>query len=141
MNINISKFYFNLKLFLKSQYYLTPSFLLKPISNSWEKKVIIIHGGRCGSTVLGDILAQNPMIHWAGEIYTELLYTYLEKRVYELNDLKQSLIMCFLVDRLLKSKEKKIYGFEIDMLDFSELYLKYLYKTLEVNYFILLRAC
>ena len=104
MNSNISKFYFNLKLFFKSQYHLLPSFLEKPISKSWGKKVVIIHGGRCGSTVLGDILGQNPMYHWAGEIYTELLCTYLEKRVYELNDLKKSLIMCFFVDRLLKTK-------------------------------------
>ena len=29
----------------------------------------MLHNGRCGSTVVGDLLAQNPNIHWASELY------------------------------------------------------------------------
>ena len=38
----------------------------------------MIHNGRCGSTVVGDLLAQNPNIHWASELYTPL-FTKWEK--------------------------------------------------------------
>ena len=30
----------------------------------------MLHNGRCGSTVVGNLLAQNPNIHWASELYT-----------------------------------------------------------------------
>ena len=31
----------------------------------------MLHNGRCGSTVVGNLLSQNPNIHWASEaIYT-----------------------------------------------------------------------
>lgn len=33
------------------------------------KKVAFFHTGRCGSTVLGTLLNQNPLIHWDGEVY------------------------------------------------------------------------
>ena len=32
----------------------------------------MLHNGRCGSTVVGDLLAQNPNMHWASELYTPL---------------------------------------------------------------------
>ena len=32
----------------------------------------MIHHGRCGSTVVGNLLAQNPNMHWASELYTPL---------------------------------------------------------------------
>jgi hypothetical protein len=35
--------------------------------------IAMFHVGRCGSTVLGDMLDQHPMIHWDGEIYERLL--------------------------------------------------------------------
>ena len=33
---------------------------------------MMLHNGRCGSTVVGDLLAQNPNMHWASELYTPL---------------------------------------------------------------------
>ena len=32
--------------------------------------IMMLHNGRCGSTVVGYLLAQNPNIHWASELYT-----------------------------------------------------------------------
>ena len=32
----------------------------------------MLHNGRCGSTVVGNLLAQNPNMHWASELYTPL---------------------------------------------------------------------
>ena len=34
--------------------------------------MMMLHNGRCGSTVVGYLLAQNPNIHWASELYTPL---------------------------------------------------------------------
>ena len=34
----------------------------------------MLHNGRCGSTVVGNLLSQNPNIHWASELYTPLLW-------------------------------------------------------------------
>ena len=31
--------------------------------------IMMLHHGRCGSTVVGNLLAQNPNIHWASELY------------------------------------------------------------------------
>lgn len=31
--------------------------------------ILMLHQGRCGSTVLGDLLSQHPALHWDGEIY------------------------------------------------------------------------
>ena len=30
---------------------------------------MMLHNGRCGSTVVGNLLAQNPNIYWASELY------------------------------------------------------------------------
>ena len=32
----------------------------------------MLHNGRCGSTVVGNLLSQNPNMHWASELYTPL---------------------------------------------------------------------
>ena len=52
--------------------------------------IMMLHNGRCGSTVVGDLLSQNPNIHWASELYTPLFakwkkenqqeYTHLSKK-------------------------------------------------------------
>ena len=33
---------------------------------------MMLHNGRCGSTVVGNLLSQNPNMHWASELYTPL---------------------------------------------------------------------
>ena len=34
--------------------------------------IMMLHNGRCGSKVVANLLAQNPNIHWASELYTPL---------------------------------------------------------------------
>ena len=36
----------------------------------------VFHGGRVGSTVLGDLLGQHPRIHWGGEVYWQVTRQY-----------------------------------------------------------------
>lgn len=48
--------------------------LLSPLSHRWRAgNVAMFHVGRCGSTVLGDLLHQHPDIYWNGEIYQRLI--------------------------------------------------------------------
>ena len=34
--------------------------------------IMMLHNGRCGSKVVANLLAQNPNIHWASELYTPI---------------------------------------------------------------------
>jgi hypothetical protein len=40
-----------------------------PMSLMRDKNIVMFHMGRCGSTVLGDLLSQHSRIYWRGEIY------------------------------------------------------------------------
>ena len=42
----------------------------RPLSVFRPANVVMFHMGRCGSSVLGDLLNQHPRIYWSGEIYT-----------------------------------------------------------------------
>ncbi|MGF1524206.1 MAG: hypothetical protein ACFBSF_17950 [Leptolyngbyaceae cyanobacterium] len=42
----------------------------RPLSVFRPGNVAMFHMGRCGSSVLGDLLSQHPKIYWGGEIYT-----------------------------------------------------------------------
>ena len=39
----------------------------------------MLHNGRCGSTVVGDLLAQNPNMHWASELYEPIIAKWKEE--------------------------------------------------------------
>ena len=39
----------------------------------------MIHHGRCGSSVVGNLLVQNPNIHWASELYSSMLAKWQEE--------------------------------------------------------------
>src|SRR5262245_20054878 len=39
------------------------------VSSSKREGIFMWHHGRCGSTVLGDLLDQHPAIRWYGEIF------------------------------------------------------------------------
>ena len=39
----------------------------------------MLHNGRCGSTVVGDLLAQNPNIYWASELYEPIIAKWKEE--------------------------------------------------------------
>ena len=41
--------------------------------------IMMLHNGRCGSTVVGDLLAQNPNIHWASELYEPIIAKWKEE--------------------------------------------------------------
>ena len=44
--------------------------LLPPLRDAWRRgNVVMIHIGRCGSTVLGDLLGQHPRMAWDSEIF------------------------------------------------------------------------
>ena len=40
---------------------------------------MMIHHGRCGSSVVGNLLVQNPNIHWASELYSSMLAKWQEE--------------------------------------------------------------
>lgn len=76
----------------------------------------MIHLGRCGSTVLGNMLAENPSIFWAGEIYEELFQEF-KKAGYEphaFQSLITNPVRTVIESRArLRARMATIYGFEI----------------------------
>jgi len=46
------------------------------MTNATETRVVIVHVGRSGSRLLGDLLDQHPQITWHGEIYRQLFQTW-----------------------------------------------------------------
>ena len=45
--------------------------------------IMMLHNGRCGSTVVGNLLAQNPNIHWASELYEPIISKWKEENQQE----------------------------------------------------------
>lgn len=49
----------------------------------WQGQVVMFHNSRCGSTVLGNLLRQHPLISWDGEVfigtYANVLAKYFEQ--------------------------------------------------------------
>jgi hypothetical protein len=89
------------------------SSLLKPfLSKSQKGNIVMFHIGRSGSTLLGDILGQDPKIFWDGEIYKQLIYKVKEdnKKVERYNANLDPIK--FLEDRMVLSGKKRFYGFE-----------------------------
>ena len=74
--------------------------------------VAMFHSGRCGSTVVGDMLDQHPMIFWDGEIY-ETAFLNWESRTGE-DGLQHIPIdpAHWLHDRMGRAC-KNVYGFEV----------------------------
>ena len=44
---------------------------------------MMLHNGRCGSTVVGNLLAQNPNIYWASELYEPMFAKWKEENQQE----------------------------------------------------------
>lgn len=94
----------------RGEYRLRP-WLLNPLLSPWRRgQVVMFHVGRSGSTVLTDLLEQQGVVYWDGEIY--------EKRVFwdfpygEVpSDLRVSARE--LVRPRLKRSGRGIYGFEV----------------------------
>ena len=48
--------------------------LIGPVTSRWRPGgVAMFHTGRCGSTVLSDLLDQHPRVYWDGETYGRVI--------------------------------------------------------------------
>jgi len=43
-----------------------------PINRIPKRKIAMLHLGRCGSTVLGNLLSQHAALYWGEEIYSSI---------------------------------------------------------------------
>ncbi len=109
-----------------------------------QQKVIMFHTGRCGSTVLGNMLNQNPRINWASEIFESCKNQY--NQITDRN-IKHHKITAIIQEHL-KHEETRIFGFESKYLPEQQLrsdyinmslteFLQYI-KDLGFSYFIVL---
>ena len=76
----------------------------------------MIHNGRCGSTVVGNLLAQNPNMHWASELYTPLFAKWKKEHPNRFPLSEQKTIVEKPIEFLKNSiseTTKPYYGFEI----------------------------
>src|SRR5688500_4056164 len=44
---------------------------LEPADGSAAQLIILLHSGRCGSTVLGDVMGQSPLLAWDRGIFSK----------------------------------------------------------------------
>jgi Sulfotransferase domain len=51
-----------------------------PLSNFRPGNIIMFHMGRCGSSVLGDLLNQHSKVYWDGEIYCQYIRNWRKQR-------------------------------------------------------------
>jgi len=77
--------------------------------------IAMFHTGRCGSTVLGDMLGQHPDFFWASEIFEDISIRYPW-----LKNGKDKARRC--IERSMYSQRKMFYGFETKFL--PELHLR-----------------
>ena len=68
--------------------------------------IMMLHNGRCGSTVVGDLLAQNPNIHWASELYEPIIAKWKEENQQEFAYLAKELIVKNPIELLKNSMHK-----------------------------------
>jgi hypothetical protein len=81
--------------------------------------IVMYHLGRCGSTVLGSLLDQNPRIYWDGELYTRFfLKGPKENNGESISGILQQDPMKILQRRMLKAFHRH-YGTEIKPFHFS----------------------
>ncbi|MEO1295402.1 MAG: hypothetical protein AAFW75_06295 [Cyanobacteria bacterium J06636_16] len=55
-----------------------------PLAAFRPGNVAMFHMGRCGSSVLGDLLNQHPKMYWGGEIYTPSIRSWRQQKHYKL---------------------------------------------------------
>lgn len=75
--------------------------------------VIMFHIGRCGSTVVADLLNQHPRIHWASELYTPIFYEWQRKNAWIETVGEMSKDAVDLLKRNMQLALHRYYGFEI----------------------------
>ena len=109
--------------------------------------MMMLHNGRCGSTVVGYLLAQNPNIHWASELYTPLFAKWTKENQQEFAYLAKEPIVenpMEILKNSMNETTKPYYGFEIKPFHFflvNSSATKFLNQSFLLNftYFILIR--
>ena len=78
--------------------------------------IMMLHNGRCGSKVVANLLAQNPNIHWASELYTPLFAKWTKENQQEFAYLAKEPIVenpMEILKNSMNETTKPYYGFEI----------------------------
>ena len=109
--------------------------------------IMILHNGRCGSTVVGNLLAQNPNMHWASEIYEPMFAKWKEENQQEFAYLAKEPIVenpMEILKNSMNEATKPYYGFAIKPSQFclvNSSATKFLTQSFLLNftYFILIR--
>ena len=79
--------------------------------------IMMIHHGRCGSSVVGNLLVQNPNIHWASELYSSMLAKWQEENQQINFHLAKEPIVenpIAILKNSISETTKPYYGFEIN---------------------------
>ena len=82
-------------------------------ASSSPGRIVMLHIGRCGSTVLGNLLDQHPRIFWDGEIYFDM--------VKEAGCIPESFDNRDFLKRRARAAGSSYYGFDIKFLDHQHL--------------------
>ncbi len=88
--------------------------LFSDIDKTRSVNIVMFHVGRCGSSVLGDLLDQHPQIYWDGEIYERLIQSKeasIGKTLFSKHGIAENPIRY--LARRMKRAGKKAYGFEV----------------------------
>jgi len=109
----------------------------------FQKNVIMLHIGRCGSTVVSQLLIQHPDIHWSKELYSPIFLEWQRKNMGKetIGQMPEDAISYLQKD--MKEAHKRIYGFEMKPFHFrlvgysAKSYIHQL-SSLDFNNFILL---
>ncbi|BBO72978.1 hypothetical protein DSCW_03950 [Desulfosarcina widdelii] len=111
--------------------------LKKKLAKSNLGNIALFHIGRSGSTLIGDMINQNPKIYWDGEVFNDIVNSHCKTKNIIEDPLK------ILNSRMNLSGKNKFYGFEIKFfhirnfkMDFQE-FLEELEK-LNFNKFIVI---
>ena len=86
--------------------------LYGPLSALRDLNVCMWHTGRCGSTVIADLINQDGRIHWAGEIlegYTNKIWS--QKKIVDGNDSKKQIYRR--INKRQKAAGRHPFGFEM----------------------------
>lgn len=114
---------------------------LRPVNAHYRKKqVAVFHIGRCGSTVLGQMLQSHPDIFWGSELFNISYFKFSREKKYS--------IVKDIINNNRNRRVTKVYGFEtrylkgqhlsIDKLDIPLNQYIDILKQLGFNYFIIL---
>ena len=108
-----------------------------------KKNILMVHHGRCGSSVTGHLLSQNPSIHWASEIYLFVHQKWLKDNPGKAGHDKEIVNPIEILKNSMDKVTNPYYGCEISPFNFNlmpETMEEFIHKTYKLNfiYFILL---